>query len=180
LQRFGEDFSSACAFDAAPLLPFLEQRVAEVLSLPSVDITAVYGYGSLRRDRGAKIIAAVDSVRAFAEEGVAVRNFSSVGDATTVAPAVSLTADLVHASSIRGNVDTGVPISTAHLTGSPSDPNRPFELQPTQIVVALIGSPVYFPGLVRASQHDRTVVVGSSRADWTRLVQVCITCLPSA
>jgi hypothetical protein len=176
-KRFGDDFASACAFDAAPLLPFLEQRVGEALSLPSLTVSAAYGYGSLRRDRSVRIVAAVDSVRAFAEEGIAIRNYSTSSDSTPCAPAVSLTADLVHACAIRGNVDTGTPLFVPRPSdSSSSSPNAPFDVLPTQVVVALIGSPVYFPGLVRAMQHDRTVVVGSNRSEWGRLVQVWNIC----
>jgi len=63
VQRFGDDFMSSCVYDASPLKEFLQSRVAEVLSIPAIDITAAYGYGSLRKD-------SLASLRALAEEGV--------------------------------------------------------------------------------------------------------------
>lgn len=136
---------SSCVYDASPLKEFLQSRVAEVLSIPAIDITAAYGYGSLRKD-------SLASLRALAEEGVAIRNFFAGRPDNLTAPAVSFAADIVHACAIRGgNVDTGYPLSSklapANLKSSPLA-----EMQPTQIIVALIGSPVYFPALVRAMQ----------------------------
>ena len=83
-----------------------------------------------------------------------MRNFSMASADSVNAAAVSLTADLVHACAIRGgNVDTGVPnsISLPDIRGSPQSEYLA-TLRQTQIVVALIGSPVYFPALVRAMQ----------------------------
>ena len=127
--------------------------MAEVLSAPSVEITAAYAYGSLKRDKDRS--QGLGSVRAFAEEGVSVRNFSTTSADAACAPAVSFAADLVHACAIRGgNVDTGLPLSAPPgLADAAGEAVAP--LQPTNIVVALIGSPVYFPALVRAMQVCR-------------------------
>ena len=98
-----------------------------------------------------------------------MRNFSTTSSDAACAPAVSFAADLVHACAIRGgNVDTGLPLSAPPgLADAAGEAVAP--LQPTNIVVALIGSPVYFPALVRAMQVCR----GSGVTSWDEGERPC-------
>lgn len=154
-----------------------------------VRVSHMYAYGSFMR--GAKPF---DMPRATAEESIATRNFLP-GKAPTCAPAVAMAVDMVHACAVRGSVDGGSSLRSpppagasagaasgaaaaarigASATGPGGGSLALYDLAPTQLVVGVLGSPLYTPALVRAMQHDRTVVVASTRAEWGRLAQIMV------
>jgi len=154
-----------------------------------VRVSHMYAYGSFMR--GAKPF---DMPRATAEESIATRNFLP-GKAPTCAPAVAMAVDMVHACAVRGSVDGGSSLRSpppagasagaasgaaaaarigASTTGPGGGSLALYDLAPTQLVVGVLGSPLYTPALVRAMQHDRTVVVASTRAEWGRLAQIMV------
>lgn len=182
-QKFGRQApENSWALDAGPLQRFMEDRLTQAIeaTTPSwksvgnhgVKVQAAYAYGS-STERARRTI-----VRALSEEQVSVRSFPSSQNTPICAPAVALAADLVHACSIRGPVDWGMPIHQLAASaaagegglgaGAPSSSTAK-QLPITHAVIAAHGSPTYFPAMARASQHDRLVVLASTHSEWARL-----------
>jgi hypothetical protein len=175
-KQYGDDVgSSKWTLDCAPLKRYLETQLNQIYknqeSLVSLD--TLYGYGTFNSKRLV--------MRCLIEEGIPIRSFRPLADPTisAIAPAIALTADLVHACSIRGPIDEGSPLyhPPPVLAGTASKEalqkaSSELSLSPmtaTHIVLALIGNIAYTPALIRALQHDRDVVVASASSDWNVL-----------
>ena len=171
---------------------------ALALGKDAVDVRDVFGYGSYqtRQDASSRN---VDLVRALTEEGATVRTFNTAAGGLVCMPAVSMAVDMVHACAIRGDVDNGVPLSAAAplLALRPSsagrgsggagggngaaaasslarpplldDPHHGVNLKPTAVVIGVLGSPMYLPAVVRATQHGRLSAIVTTDDAWARL-----------
>ena len=175
--RYGKRWESRCALDVSALRPAIEAEAGRVLGRGRVSVRAVYAYGvrsAFSSGEGKSAASSsVDLVRALTEEGVMVRMFNLRFCVSHEAVPVALAADFVHAATLSGEVDTGVPIggdaATAATGGAAAAGGAP--LSPTQLLIVACGTLNYLPAMVRASQRGRFTALATTRTNWASCVQ---------